>query len=496
MGDESEQGLPQDLRAGRGIALLADARTSRARQVGECLRACGLRLVHWHADEVSRTSPILVVSACGLEGTERAESLRRMREMSACGLTVLAYEDGASAWPLGVRCEVLLAGARDLLDSSVVEFTERLRTAAETIVAAETARRSECDRLKALFRKLEIVGESPAMLQLFRSTVRLSRLSDVTTLLLGETGTGKELFARAIHRLDPKRGQGPFVAVNCSALPATLAESELFGYRAGAFTGAVRDRKGFFRAAHGGVIFLDEVGDLAPELQGKLLRVLQEGRVLGLGEDLETDVDVRVIAATNRDLEAAVRKRRFRADLYHRLNVVALRVPPLRERREDLAPLVDHFLRKYRNLSSTALEGVRPEVGDVLARLELPGNAREIENIIRQALLCKEDSAPLDLRDLPPRVWQAVARQSASPPTEAAPRAKHPASPLPWSDSPGEVRLEPGRASLANSLRQCERMLLERALQMTHGNQTQTAQLLGITPRSVYSKLRRHGLIP
>ena len=183
-----------------------------------------------------------------------------------------------------------------------------------------------------------------AMTDVFRSIIRFSTLSDLPVLIVGETGTGKEGLARALHRLDPKRKEGPFVAVNCGAIAAPLAESEFFGHRRGAFTGADRDRKGLVRSAEGGVLFLDEIGELEAALQAKLLRVLQESRVLGVGEDRDIQVNVRVVAATNRDLDQMGQQSRFRADLFHRLNVLSIRVPPLSERADDLAPRSDAIL--------------------------------------------------------------------------------------------------------------------------------------------------------
>lgn len=418
-----------------------------------------------------------------------------MRELASSGCPVLAYEDGASEWGLGTRCEVFLAGAGHLLDSAAPDFPEAFGDAAKKILAVESEKRAQQESLKALFLQLGIVGKSPTILALFRTVVRVSRLSDLTTLLMGETGTGKELLARAIHVLDPKRSRGPFVAVNCTALPPALAESELFGSRAGAFTGAIRDRRGLFRAAQGGVLFLDEVGDLDPSLQGKLLRVLQEGRVLGLGEEIEVPVDVRVIAATNRDLKARVHDGRFRRDLYYRLNALSLYIPPLRERPEDLMPLVEHFLSSYSHLSLGQVQGVAPEVMEALARLDLPGNARELENVVRQALLRKEEDGPLQLDDLPPEIWESLARTGSpgKPQRDLSPGQEPP--PMAWGASETKQALEQGGGSLVRSLRQFERAMLVRALELTHGNQTHTAHLLGITPRSVYNKLRKHGLL-
>jgi transcriptional regulator with PAS, ATPase and Fis domain len=226
-------------------------------------------------------------------------------------------------------------------------------------------------------------------------------LSDVPALITGETGTGKELLAHAVHQLDLKRCQGPFIALNCSAINPGLVESELFGHRRGPFTGADRDRKGFIRSAEGGVLFLDEIGERDDALQAKLLRVLQENRVLGVGEDREVAVSVRITAAMNRDLEAMVQLRRLRADLFHRLNIVAIRIPPLGERPADLKPLIKHFLEKYQHLRPACALSVEPEFSEALTQLQLPGNARQLENLVRWALVHKDDDTALNLRDLP-----------------------------------------------------------------------------------------------
>ena len=217
------------------------------------------------------------------------------------------------------------------------------------MLRVESRNQEEAQEITSVMRDMGMVGSSTAMMRVFRSVIRFSALSDLPVLIAGETGTGKEGLARALHRLDPKRRGGPFVAVNCGAIAASLAESEFFGHRRGAFTGADRDRKGLIRSAEGGVLFLDEIGELEASLQAKLLRVLQENRVLGVGEDREIQVNVRVVAATNRDLDQ-LGQSQFRVDLFHRLNVLSIQVPPLSERADDLAPLTQHFLEKYRSL--------------------------------------------------------------------------------------------------------------------------------------------------
>ena len=325
-----------------------------------------------------------------------------------------------------------------------------------------------------------VVGESRAMLAVFASVLRISPLSDLPTLLTGESGTGKDLLARAIHARDPKRCAGPFVALNCGAIAATLAEAELFGHRRGAFTGADRDRRGLFRAADGGVLFLDEIAELDATVQVKLLRVLQDNRVLSVGDEREAAVSVRVIAATNSDLREMIERRLFRADLFHRLNVVSIHVPPVRERRADIRPLVEHFVRKHHGLSPAASPAIGAEFFDAFGRLDLPGNAREIENLVRSALVHNDGTAPLGLSDLPADVWQQLVQESPAPAVEAGGREE------------SLTMLEANGWNLSRTLRACERSFIQAAFRVSDGNQSKTARLLGITPRSVYNKLRRH----
>jgi DNA-binding NtrC family response regulator len=350
-------------------------------------------------------------------------------------------------------------------------------------------------------KQLGSVGESQAIVAVFQTVLRVSRLSDVPVLITGETGTGKELLAHAIHQLDLKRSHGPFTALNCSAISPGLVESELFGHRRGAFTGADRDRKGLIRSAEGGVLFLDEIGELDDPLQAKLLRVLQDNRVLGVGEDREVAVSVRIIAATNRDLDAMVQLRTFRADLFHRLNAVAIRIPPLRERPADFKPLIEHFLKKYQALRPGSALSAEPEFIEALIQLQLPGNARQLENLVRWALINKDDDTGLNLRDLPLEIWQQLSEQKLSleAPTAAADQGNAPQNATQASEQAGIVSsivnlLDRNGWNLSRSLQHCERLLLEAALHKAHGNQSQTARLLGITPRSVYNKVHKHHL--
>jgi transcriptional regulator with PAS, ATPase and Fis domain len=288
--------------------------------------------------------------------------------------------------------------------------------------------------------------------------------------------------------------------VNCGTISAGLAESELFGHRRGAFTGADRDRKGLVRSAHGGILFLDEIGELEDGLQSKLLRMLQEKTVLGVGEDGETSVDVRVIAATNRPLEQMVSEKNFREDLFYRLNVLSIHTPSLRERPGDIRPLVDYFFEKYRALAPALPPSIEDEFIEALAEAGLPGNVRQLENIVRQALVKKDDNAPLTLADLPPEILQQLSRwrPALRDESDGLPRSvddRPQASSSQREVTSSVVRLLDGNNwRLNRSLASCEKLFLEAALHKTRGNQSQTARLLGITSRSVYNKVRKYHL--
>jgi DNA-binding NtrC family response regulator len=296
-----------------------------------------------------------------------------------------------------------------------------------------------------------IIGNSPAIRAVL-DVLLLAAPTDATVLIEGETGTGKELVAQALHRLS-RRSKGPFVAVNCAALPETLLESELFGHVRGAFTGAVDARLGRFRQAHQGTLFLDEIGDMPLAVQASLLRVLQEGEVQPLGADKTQPVDVRVIAATNRDMAAQVAGGKFRTDLYYRLNVVPLMLPPLRERRLDIAPLAAHFARrKQRKFTPAALE--------TLQRHPWPGNVRELENLVERLSVLRP-SGDLEVDELP-----------------AAPAA--PAASLP-----------PEGVNLYAVLGELEDRLIGEALDRAQGNRQQAARYLGLNRTTLVEKLRK-----
>jgi two-component system response regulator FlrC len=293
--------------------------------------------------------------------------------------------------------------------------------------------------------------------------------SRATVLISGESGTGKEVFARYIHAASPRRGR-PFVAVNCAALPESLLESELFGHEKGAFTGAVMRKAGKFELASGGTLLLDEVSEMRPPLQAKLLRVLQEGEIDRVGGRSPVPIDVRVLATTNHDLEKMIAEGGFRQDLYYRLNVIPLRLPPLRERSQDIPALVEHFLGKYRRGDGGRAEGVAPEAMERLKGAPWPGNVRELENVIERAVLVSSNglirAEHLFLGELP-----------APPPQgeQKVPAAAGVASRMPLS-----------------TLREMEKQMIARSLEETGGNRTHAAKILGISVRTLRNKLNEY----
>jgi two-component system response regulator HydG len=312
-----------------------------------------------------------------------------------------------------------------------------------------------------IYRFDRIVGQSPQIRAALRLVEKVAP-SDATVLIQGESGTGKELIAAAVHFNSPRR-DAPFVAVNCAALHENLLESELFGHEKGSFTGADRQRVGRFEQANGGTVFLDEVGDMSASVQAKLLRVLQERAFERLGGSKTIRVNVRILAATNHDLHKAMVEKRFRQDLYYRLSVVPIQLPPLRDRPEDLLPLAEFFFRKYRGRDGGRLRGFHQDAIACLRSYAWPGNIRELENVVERAVLVAqgEEIVPEDLMLTPA---QAQASLSSS------------------------IQLPPGGVGLE----EVERDLILQALQRTNGVQKKAAKLLGISPRAIHYKIRKH----
>jgi len=330
--------------------------------------------------------------------------------------------------------------------------------------ALETKRlSSEVERLKEMVEERYaisgVIARSAAMRKVLEQVSRIAG-TDSTVLIRGESGTGKELVARAIHLGSPRRDR-PFVEINCAALPETLLESELFGHEKGAFTGAVRRSRGLFAHADGGTIFLDEVGDMPLPLQAKLLRVLQEKRIRPVGGEVASEIDVRVVAATNKDLEQEVREGRFRKDLYYRIHVIPVHLPPLRERKEDIIPLADHFLRRFAGAMKKKIKGFTPGAVKKLTAHHWPGNVRELENTIEYA----------------------VAMTDRATISEAL---------ILYTGSMGEEPLLP----LKEARDAFEREYLKKLLRSTSGNVSRSADLAGKYRADLYNLLKKHNLSP
>ncbi|MFY9271135.1 MAG: sigma 54-interacting transcriptional regulator [Candidatus Manganitrophaceae bacterium] len=315
-----------------------------------------------------------------------------------------------------------------------------------------------------------LIGRSSVMRDIYKELIRVSQ-SKATVLLRGESGTGKELIAKLIHESSP-RAQRPFIKVNCAALSETLLESELFGHEKGAFTGAIQLRKGRFELANGGTIFLDEIGDIPLSVQVKLLRVLQEMEFERVGGVETISVDVRVIAATHRQLENAILERTFRQDLYYRLNVVPIDLPPLRERREDIPLLVDHFLEKF-NRENNKKVHLSSEVIRLLINYDWPGNVRELENCIERLVVLAEEES-VTFKTIPPAIQNYFNDiKTVTPPLKS-----------------------PKRPSFTERLQGIEQDALKEALERSGWVQAKAARLLGITPRQVAYKVRKYRLAP
>ncbi|MCC6214998.1 MAG: sigma-54-dependent Fis family transcriptional regulator [Polyangiaceae bacterium] len=404
-----------------------------------------LELVRKHRVQV-------VLTDLMMPGASGVELLRALQEISPDTEVVVMTAYGT----VEVAVQAMREGAYDFVEKPLERraIVKSVRKAAERqrLVVENRSLRQEL----ALLSPREIVGQSAALRRVLEVATQAAP-SSATVLVLGESGTGKELIARYIHARS-QRSAGPFVAVNCAAIPESILEAELFGHEKGAFTGAVGRREGRFARARGGTLFLDEIGELAPAVQVKLLRVLQEGEYEPIGGQT-TRADVRIVAATNRDLAAEVETGRFREDLFYRLDVISVTAPPLRTRREDIPLLVDHFLGVYCKKNSRARLEVPPEVLQRLCDHPWPGNVRELENVMeRAAVLCR--GAALSLEDLPEAVARAVAPAVAAP-----------------------------SFPIGTPLDEIERTMIRVTLEHTRGDKPLAAQLLGISTRTIYRKL-------
>ena len=434
---------------------------------------------------IPKFQPDLVMMDVRMGGLSGLETLRRLRQtdaklpviiMTAYGTTQTAIE----AMKLGAFDYVLKPFDVPKLKALVAGALDAAR-AMKKVVSYEPLLESEDY-------DIGIVGRTEAMQNVFKLIGQLA-MSDATALITGESGTGKELLARAIYG-HSKRSENPFLAINCAAIPENLLESELCGHEKGAFTGATNQRIGKFERCNGGTVFLDEIGDMTPATQTKILRVLQNGTFERVGGNTPIRVDVRIIAATNKPLEKAVADKQFREDLFYRLNVVRLHVPPLRERRPDIPLLVDYFLRKFAQKNKQPMKAVTNEALRALESYDWPGNVRELENVMHRALVVSKGDAILTA-DLPPE----ISKQSRVEGRESSPAS---AAVI---DGPNDL------GWIAQTLFQLarrdpklkvipflEREMVIHALKETKGNQVQAAKILGITRATLRKRIEKFGI--
>ncbi len=407
-------------------------------------------------DMVRSQSFNVVLCDLKMPGMDGIETMSKIREINK-DLPVIIITAYAT---VNTAVESMKKGAYDYIvkpfDPEEVSHIIRKIISHQQLLQENIILRQE---LKRVYQFRDIVGKNYKMQEIFE-LIRTVADSDASVLILGESGTGKELIARAIH-YSSRRAEKPFVSVSCSALPESLLESELFGYEKGAFTGAVRDKPGRFEEANGGTLFLDEVGEMKPETQLHLLRVLQEREIRRLGGTGVIKVDVRIIAATNKDLERAVKEGSFREDLYYRLNVVTVQLPPLREREDDIPLLAERFLMKYNIKNNRNLEGISPKAIALLVQYDWPGNVRELENVIERAVVITKHTI-IQLEDLPPHIQSFQESKGVRP----------------------------------RKLKEVEKEHIQHTLEENKWNVSKTSKVLGIDRSTLYKKIRNYGLSP
>ncbi len=412
-----------------------------------------------------RETPDLVLTDVKMPGMSGLDLIREIRSMDS-SIPVIAVTAYASA---DDAIRAVREGAYDYLSKPF--HTEDLRLIIRNALEARRLRRenSELRRSAEHSRKFEgIIGRSQEMMEILNLITKIAP-SKAGVLIIGESGTGKELVAKAIHVNSPRKDR-PFITVNCSAIPETLLESELFGHVKGSFTGAIGNKPGLVEAANGGTLFLDEIGEIPLSVQAKLLRFLQEHEYRRVGDTEDRKVDVRVIAATNKKLEREMELGNFREDLYYRLNVIRMRIPPLREREEDVPVLIDHFLKKFGEEQCKDIKKISSLALRVLCNYSYPGNVRELENIIERCVTL-EQSDQLTAENFPPKLIEKV--------TPA---------------HPNEHDIPPDGIDLNRTLENIERKLINRALEITAGNRSRAARLLGISFRSLRYRLVKLGM--
>ena len=390
------------------------------------------------------------------------EALKKIKSISP-GIPIIIMTAYAS---VGNAVEALKSGAYDYLIKPLdIEELKILVVKALRFRQLEQENVYLKERLNNRFDFSKILGRSPVMNSLFE-TMALVAPSEATVLIVGDSGTGKELIASAVHQNSPRKDR-PLIKVNCAALPETLLESELFGHEKGAFTGAIARKQGRFQLAHKSSVFLDEIAEMAPATQAKILRVLQEREFEPVGSSQTFKVDTRIIAATNKNLEEEIKAGRFREDLYYRINVVTLVVPPMRERREDILLLADFFLKQYAEKNNRPIKGFTPRAVDLLMRYDWPGNVRELENVVERAVIMARGDmiTPLEFPDV-------------------------------LQDLDEEAKASPLALTTGRSLKEVEKAMILRTLEETGGNRTHAARILGISRRTLQLKLKEYGINP
>jgi two-component system response regulator HydG len=404
----------------------------------------------------------LILMDIRMPGLSGIEALQKIKDLSP-GIPIIIMTAYAS---VNTAIDALKSGAYDYLTKPLdIEELKILVAKALQFQKLEKENIYLKEQLKDRFDFSNIIGRSPAMKQLFE-TMALVAPTEATVLIVGESGTGKELIANAVHQ-NSARAQQPFIKVNCAALPENLLESELFGHEKGAFTGATARKQGRFQLAHNSSIMLDEIGEMAPTTQAKILRVLQEREFEPIGSSQTIKVDTRVIAATNKNLEEEIRQGRFREDLFYRINVVTIEVPPLRERHEDIPLLADFFLKRFAEKNRRVIKGFTPRAVDLLMRNNWSGNVRELENVVERAVI--------------------MARGEMITPMEFPENLKELDQEL------RETRID---IAAGRSLKEVEKEMILRTLEETGGNRTHAADILGISRRTLQLKLKAYGINP
>jgi len=413
-------------------------------------------------EAVREQTPDFVLADVRMPGMDGLELCKAVLEHNPDTVVVMMSAYGS----VELALDAMRVGAYDYIakpfKQDEVLFTLRKVEERESLRRENQALRISA-RENAVFE--DMIGKSEGMERVFKVIEKVAEYR-TTVLIQGDSGTGKELVARAIHARSP-RADKPFVAINCGAIPESLMESELFGHKRGAFTDASSDKAGIFKEADGGTLFLDEIGELPQVLQVKLLRALQEGKIRPLGDSREVAVDVRVVAATVRDLDEEVKAGNFREDLYYRLNVLQISVPALRERVDDISLLVDHFIERYNQRLGTHIDGIEPRARKLLLGYHWPGNVRQLENMIERAVVMCEGEQ-ITLADIPERMREAP-------------------------DAVAQV-LAGGDLSIKRAARVIEDALIRRALEKTGGNRTAAARLLEISHRALLYKIKDYGV--